>query len=92
MKISGKRKAIIQVYLLNSSHDSVPVPSEVLHITVNDELPQPFSMSQIERVFESDGNNKHVNGISTGLYYNHTLLLGTMFTGMMVCEVNYLLY
>ncbi len=71
---------------------SHPVPSQVLHITVNDELLQPFLNSKAERMFESDGNNQLVNGISTGLYSNQTLLLGTMFTGMMVCTVTHTIY
>ena len=59
----------------------------MLHITVNEESQEPFSNSKIERVFESDGSDKRVNGVSTGLYHNGTLLLSTMFTGMMVCQV-----
>ena len=73
---------IVPIYL---SH-SVPVPSQVLHITVDEEMSEPFSRSRIERVFESDGTDKHINGVSTGLHYNGTLLLSTMFTGMMICD------
>ena len=68
------------------------MPSEVLHVTVNDEISEPFLNSKSERIFESDGKDQHVNGVSTGLYSNKTLLLGTMFTGMMVCDVEHTIY
>lgn len=70
---------------------SVPVPSEILHISVSEDDPSPFKGSRVERVFESDGTDGRVNGISTGLYHNGTLLVTTMFTGMMVCDLPHLM-
>ncbi len=66
--------------LVFSCHFVVDFVYPCIVITVNAELLQPFLNSKAERMFESDGNNQLVNGISTGLYINQTILLGTMFT------------
>lgn len=70
----------------------VNVSSLIVHITVDEESENPFENSKIEQVFQSNGLEYSVGAISTALYHNNTLLLGSVSNDLVVCQVNHLLY
>ena len=59
-------------------------------MTVDENSPLPFFESKIEEVFASDG--EEVSATSMAVYYNHTLVIGSIHTELTVCEVSYLMY
>ncbi len=69
----------------------MPVSANILQVTVDENADKPFESSQIESVYMSDGTNG-VGAISIAAYSNNTLLLGSVCTNMIVCDVNYLQY
>ena len=62
----------------------------MIHIAVNESSEQPFTGVEIEEVFATNG--QEMTATSVGVYYNNTLVLGSMCGSMMVCEVSYLMY
>ena len=64
------------------------MPSQTLHFVINEDSLKPFTGTKVEQVFQSDS----VAAISTSLFYNNTLLLGSVFGDMLVCDVHYLMY
>ncbi|XP_011409611.2 PREDICTED: serum paraoxonase/lactonase 3-like [Amphimedon queenslandica] len=77
----------MEEYFKNHSY---PIPSQTLHITVNDELEFPFTNTKTEQIFQSTTHG----AISTSLYVSsrRLLLLGTVHGDMHICHVNYLMY
>lgn len=59
-------------------------------MTVDEESSLPFSESKIEEVFASNG--EEIRATSMAVYYNHTLVIGSIHTELTVCEVCYLMY
>ena len=64
--------------------------STTLHVTIDEDRDLPFSSYEIEEVFSTTGHD--VRGISISVYHNKKLLLGSIFTDMMYCEVPFLMY
>ena len=46
----------------------------------------------MEEVFVTAGEEDELKAPTIGVYYNHTLVVGTVVHNMMVCEVPYLIY
>ena len=53
----------------------VLLPGAILHMTVDEYFPVPFSQSNIEKVFDSYGE---ISATSMSIYYNHTLVIGSI--------------
>ena len=70
---------IIIVWFL--SRGSFPLPASVLYKTVDGNSPLSFSESSVEEAFASDGE------VSATSIYNHTLVIGSIHTGLTVCRV-----
>ena len=64
--------------------------SITLHVTIDEDRDLPFSSYEIEEVFSTTGHD--VRGISISVYHRKKLLLGSIFTDMMYCEVPFLMY
>ena len=62
----------------------------VSHMTVDEESPAPFSESKIEQVFMTTGED--ISAISVATYHNRTLAIGSVFSNLVVCEVNHLMF
>ena len=69
---------------------SFPSPGAILYMTVDENSSLPFSESKIEEVFASDGEK--VSTTSIAVYYNNTLVIGSIHTEITVYEVRYLMY
>ena len=67
------------------------VSTRVLQITVDESSDKPFEGSKVEAVYQSDGDNG-LGAVSVATYSNSTLLLGSVSTDMLVCNVEYSLY
>ena len=65
---------------------SVPVEGRVFHIRLYEEDEQPFSYetSEIEEVFESDGTR--FGPVTVAVYSNNRLMMGTIASGLMICD------
>ena len=74
-------------YALDHSN---PLASITLHVTIDEDRDLPFSSYEIEEVFSTTGHD--VRGISISVYHKKKLLLGSIFTDMMYCEVPFLMY
>ena len=65
-------------------------------MTVDESSDKPFEYSQIESVYTSDSSNGvgaiSVAAISVAAYTNRTLVLGSVKTDMLVCDVGHLQY
>ena len=70
---------------------SFPSPGSILHMTVNENSPLPFSESRVEEVFASDGEEVSTTSV-LAIYYNHTLVIGSIHSGLTVYQVCYLMY
>ena len=71
---------------------SLKVPGKILHITANEDSPTPFSGAKVEEVFVTAGEEDELNAPTIGVYYNHTLMIGTILHNLMICEVPFLIY
>ncbi len=65
--------------------------SAIFHITTDELADNPFEKSKVELVYSSDGSIE-VGAISSAAYANGTLLLGSVLTNMLICDVHYLEY
>ena len=74
-------------YALDHSN---PMASITLHVTIDEDRDLPFSSYEIEEVFSTTGHD--MRGISISVYHRKKLLLGSIFTDMMYCEVPFLMY
>lgn len=70
-------------YIRNHSH---PVEGRVLHISLSEDNPLPFSYddSRIEEIFETDGHE--FGAVTIGVNRDNKLLLGTICRDLMFCE------
>ena len=69
---------------------SSPMASRVIHISVDETKELPFSNRQMEEVFASTGHD--MRAISISVYHKKKLLLGSICTDLMYCEVPLLMY
>jgi len=69
---------------------SSPVASRTIHAAIDETNELPFTNYQLEEVFASTGND--VRAISISVYHKKKLLLGSICTDMMYCEVPLLMY
>ena len=78
------------VYIKHPDPTSVPCGGRVLHVAIDETAERPFDDYQVEEVFSTSG--KMIGGTSGTLYHNKKLLVGTIRTGLMVCDAPYLIY
>ena len=69
---------------------SEPMPGKVMHIAIDQNADLPFTDYKIEEVVSYSGES--INAVSSGLYYQGKLLLGTIRKDMWMCDVPYLMY
>ena len=68
------------------------MPGRVVHIAVNETADDPFADAKMEEVFATTGEEGELKSCTVGVYHNHTLVVGTIFQNLMVCDVPYLIY
>ena len=69
---------------------SIPVPGRILHVAIDQNAERPFDDYKVEEVFSTTGEK--IGSTSGVVYHKHILLVGTIRTGMMVCNAPYLIY
>ena len=77
-------------FFLPPSPCNFPPPGAILHLTIDEKSSLLFSKWKIEQVFAFDSED--VSATSMAVYYNHTLVIGSTYTELTVCEVRYLMY
>ena len=69
---------------------SIPVPGRILHVAIDQNAEMPFDEYKVEEVFSTTGEK--IGGTSGVVYHKNKLLVGTIRTGMMICNVPYVIY
>ena len=74
-------------FLRHSQNLSIPAASQVITIRLNDHKPAgvPFPHYDVREVYMNDGSQ--IKASTSALFYNGTLLVGTVFDNLLVCEV-----
>ncbi len=77
----------------NYFHDqSVPVASQILHVSIDQNADLPFTDYKIEEVFSSTGKDGVVGAVTGCVYTQGKLLVGTISRDMMLCDAPYVMY
>ena len=82
----GGHTSRLHAYNLNNS---TLISGRIVHIVIDEGSELPFNGYQVEEVFATTGHN--VRATTIGLYHKK-LLVGSISSDMMYCEVPLLLY
>ncbi len=69
---------------------STEVPSQIVHIAIDENASSPFESYQVEELFATTGDI--ISATTVGVYSDGQLLIGTIGKDMLYCEVPYLMY
>ncbi len=79
-----------ETYKTHSDPTSTPCGGRILHVPVNEGAELPFEEPRVEEVFSTSG--RLISATSAGLYHNGKLLVGSIRTGVMLCEAPFTIY
>ena len=76
-------------FVKHTKNFSHPSPSQILTLQLREQSTsgEPFPDYEAREVYKNDG--REVSGASSALFYKDRLLVGSVFSNMVYCEVKY---